>query len=209
MKKYLIITALFLSIGVTLKAQDDPREKFSAGVKAGLNIANVWDSESQDFNADPKAGFAGGVFGSIPIGKVLGFQPEVLLSQKGFRASGTLLGTDYSFARTSTYIDVPLQIQIKPAPFLTIVAGPQYSFLMHQKNVFTVGQSNVVQEFDNENDQIRKNIFGAVGGLDVNISHVVISGRMGFDLLNNNGDGTSTTPRYKNRWIQLTAGVKI
>ncbi len=74
---------------------------------------------------------------------------------------------------------------------------------------FTVGQSNVVQEFDNENDQIRKNIFGAVGGLDVNISHVVISGRMGFDLLNNNGDGTSTTPRYKNRWIQLTAGVKI
>lgn len=209
MKKYIIICAMFLSVGIVAKAQDDPREKASIGVKAGLNVSNVWDSEGQDFDADPRAGFAGGVFGSIPIGMILGFQPEVLISQKGFRGSGTLLGTDYSFARTSTYIDVPLQLQIKPAQFLTIVVGPQYSFLMHQKNVFTVGQSNIVQEFDNENDQIRKNIFGAVTGVDVNISHIVISGRMGWDMLNNNGDGTSTTPRYKNRWLQLTVGVKI
>lgn len=209
MKKYFILGALFLSIGLTLKAQDDPREKLSAGIKAGLNISNVWDSEGQDFQADPKAGFAGGVFGSVPIGKYLGLQPEVLLSQKGFRGSGTLLGSSYSFARTTTYIDVPLQIQIKPSEFVTIVAGPQYSFLMHQKNTFTVGSNTIFQEDEIENENIRKNIFGAVGGLDVNISHIVISGRMGWDLLNNNGDGTSDTPRYKNRWIQFTVGVKI
>jgi len=46
-------------------------------------------------------------------------------------------------------------------------------------------------------------------GTDVIISHVVISGRMGWDFQTNNGDGTSSTPRYKNKWFQLTVGFKI
>lgn len=210
MKNHLLICLVLLGLGSSVMAQsDDPRERLTAGVKAGLNISNVWDSQGQDFQADAKAGFAGGVFVGIPLGMYLGVQPEILISQKGYKGSGTLLGTGYSYSRTTTYIDVPILLQVKPSQYLTILVGPEYSFLMHQKNVFTVGANTIVQENEINNEKIRKNIFGFVGGLDVNIGHVVFAPRVGWDLLNNNGDGTSTTPRYKNRWIQLTVGVRI
>lgn len=211
-KSWLIICTVLFSSGMTLSAQnndEDPRTRMAFGVKAGMNISNVWDSEGQDFAADAKAGFAGGIFAGIPIGQSLGIQPEIMVSQKGFQASGTLLGSPYSFKRTATFIDVPIQLQVKPAKALTILAGPQFSYLVHEKSVYTFGASSVVQEQAFENDNIRKNILGFTAGADVNISHLVISGRMSWDFMNNHGDGTSDTPRYKNRLIQLTVGYKI
>lgn len=211
MKKTITICLMLFTSAITLKAQDDTdaRAKFSFGVKAGLNYSNVWDESGQDFEADSKAGFAGGLFLGIPLGKYLGFQPEILISQKGFKGSGTLLFTPYSFTRTTTYIDVPLQLQIKPVEFLTIVLGPQYSYLMNQKDVYTFGDNSIEQEQAFTNDNIRKNMLGFVFGADINISHLVVSGRIGWDFQNNNGDGTSSTPRYKNQWLQFTVGFKI
>jgi hypothetical protein len=206
----LILSLVTLSLGSTLKAQEtDPRTVVSFGIKAGLNYSNVWDEQGQDFKADPKLGFAGGVFLGVPIGKFLGFQPEVLVSQKGFQGSGTLMGSPYSFSRTTTYIDIPLLLQVKPAEFFTIVLGPQYSYLMNQKDVHTWGANSTAQEQEFENDNVRKNVLGFVAGADINIQHVVVSGRMGWDLQANNGDGSSYTPRYKNQWLQLTVGFKL
>lgn len=214
MKKIIIaISVLCVSFGTTtLKAQDadeDPRGDFSFGMKAGMNYSNVWDEQGQDFRADGKIGFAGGAFFAIPVGRYLGVQPEVLVSQKGFQGSGTIAGSPYSFARTTTYIDVPLQFQLKPVQALSLVMGPQYSFLMHQKDVYTWGANSTAQEQEFNNENIRKNILGFVAGADVHIQHVVISGRMGWDFQNNNGDGSSSTPRYKNKWIQFTVGFRI
>lgn len=213
-KSFIIIGSMCLFLGAALKAQDtekdkNPREDVQFGVKAGLNRSNVWDEQGQDFKADPRFGFAGGVFFGVPIGKYLGFQPELLLSQKGFQGSGTLLATPYSFSRTATYIDIPLQLQVKPADFLTVVAGPQYSYLMNVKNVYTLGINSYEQEQEFNNDNVRKNTLCFVAGADVIIYHVVVSGRLGWDFQTNNGDGTSVTPRYKNKWLQLTVGFKI
>jgi hypothetical protein len=211
MKKQLLICALFsLTMGTRVTAQDtDPRAKTTFGIKGGLNYSNVWDEKGQDFEADARIGFAGGLFLGIPIGPFLGFQPEILVSQKGFQGSGTLLGAPYSFSRTTTYIDIPLLLQVKPLEFLTIVLGPQYSYLMNQKDTYTWGANSSAQEQEFENDNIRKNILGFTAGTDINIEHVVVSGRIGWDLQANNGDGTSSTPRYKNQWFQLTLGFKI
>lgn len=41
-----------------------------------------------------------------------------------------------------------------------------------------------------------------ISGLDTNPKHLVIGGRVGWDIQKNNGDGTSTSPRYKNTWYQ-------
>lgn len=212
MKKSLIIISLFtFGICSSMQAQenDDDRQKVSFGLKAGINYSNVWDEQGEDFTADPRIGFAGGIFVGIPIGKYLGFQPELLLSQKGFQGAGTLLFQPYSFSRTTTYLDVPLQLQLKPIEYVTIVLGPQYSYLISQKDVFTFGSNSVEQEQEFENDNIRKNTLGFVAGLDINISHVVVSGRLGWDFQTNNGDGSNSTPRYKNQWLQLTLGFKI
>jgi len=80
---------------------------------------------------------------------------------------------------------------------------------MHKKDVYTFGTNSTAQEQEFNNDNIRKNTLGFVAGADFIFSHVVVSGRMGWDFQTNNGDGTNITPRYKNRWLQLTVGFKI
>lgn len=204
------ISTLFVVLTTSVNAQDlDRREKIEFGIKAGLNLSNVWDSNNDEFRADTKAGFAGGLYVGIPIGQYFGLQPEMLISQKGFRGSGTLLGTDYSFVRTTTYLVVPLQIQLKPTHFLTFVAGPQFSYLLNQNDKYTFGSNSTEQQNEFDNDNIRKNILGFVGGFDVIYNHFLFSARAGWDFQTNNGDGSSTTPRYKNQWLQFTVGLKI
>jgi len=210
--KIIIVCMITLFIGTKSQAQDattDSRENVEFGFKAGINYSNVWDAQGQDFKANAKVGFAGGVFLGIPIGEFLGFQPELLISQKGFQGSGTLLYEPYSFSRTTTYLDIPLQLQLKPSQNFTILFGPQYSYLMKETNTYTYGINSVGQAQEFTNDNIRKNILGFVAGFDIIITQVVISARAGWDFQTNNGNGTSSTPRYKNQWLQLTVGFKI
>jgi len=213
MKNFFIAISLFSLLSTTAveaqNATDDTRNVVTFGIKAGANYSNVWDAQGQSFVADSKIGFAAGAFLGIPIGTFLGFQPEALISQKGFQGSGILLGSPYSFTRTTTYLDIPLQLQIKPAECLTLVIGPQYSYLLNEKDVYTYGGNSTQQEQAFSNDNIRKNIFGFVIGADVIISHFIISGRAGWDLQTNNGNGSSSTPQYRNQWLQLTIGFKI
>ncbi len=211
MKNKLI--ALFVSIASLSQAQDEVceqyREKLMFGPKIGLNLSNVYDSKGEQFNADAKIGLAIGAFLAIPIGKYLGVQPEILISQKGFQATGYLIGSSYSFTRTTTYIDVPLMFAFKPTEFLTILAGPQYSYLMNQKDVFGSATTTVEQITQFTNDNIRKNTLCLTGGVDINMNRFVVGARAGWDVQNNNGNGVSTTPRYKNMWYQATIGYRF
>ena len=210
MKKLIIIGITLSAFLEGLHAQEtDMREKFTFGAKAGVNVSNVWDERGEDFEADAKIGFAGGFFFGIPLGKVLGIQPEILISQKGFQGSGSLLGFPYTFKRTLTYLDIPILLQVKPVEYVTLVAGPQFAYLLRQKNENSFGDysQELEEEFDNNN--IRKNMLGFVAGFDVNISFVVVSARIGWDFQYNDGEGNSTAPRYKNQWVQFTMGVRI
>jgi hypothetical protein len=213
MKQLILMIIGFAMISSTIYAQDnstdETRNKFQFGLKAGANYANVYDSRGEEFRADGKFGFVGGLFIAIPIGKYIGFQPELLFSQKGFMASGRLLGATYELTRTSNFIDVPLLLAIKPIQSLSILVGPQFSFLMKNTDKFdnNITSFEVINEF--ENDNIRKNILGILAGVDVNLNHVILGARAGWDLYENNGDGTSNTPRYKNAWVQATIGFRI
>ncbi len=181
----------------------------SFGLKAGGNYSNQYDSKGGNFTSTSKLGFAGGVFLSLPLGNVIAIQPEMLFSQKGFIAKGSVLGSQYDLTRTTNYIDVPLMLAIKPVGFVTIVLGPQYSYLLNQKDKFTNEVFTTEQNQAFNNDNIRKNILGFTGGVDINIKNAVLGLRAGRDFQNNNGDGTSSTPRYKNAWIQATLGLRV
>lgn len=212
MKKLSIVAIALTMVTFNANAQDetmDTRSQIHIGAKVGLNYSNVYDSKGEDFNADPKIGMALGAFLSIPIGTYIGIQPEVLYSQKGFKATGRILGANYDFTRTTTFIDIPLYFALKPSEFITLVAGPQFSYLLSRKDVFANAVTTIEQEQEFENDNIRKNTLGASVGLDINISHIVIGARAAWDLQENNGDGTSTTPRYKNTWLQATVGYRF
>lgn len=218
MKRTQLIIAIICLIGTYTYGQDNYNERQSDndfrktvrfGVKIGTNYSNVYDTEGEEFDAEPKFGLATGVFLSIPLGKFLGIQPEILYSQKGFKAEGKLFATNYVLKRTSNYIDIPLLVSIKPIEYITILVGPQYSYLISQTNKFENAQISIEQKeaFDNEN--FRKNTFCFTGGLDINANPLVIGGRVGWDLFKNNGDGTTTTPRYRNVWYQVTLGFQF
>ena len=212
MKKIFLMIMAVVFIASITKAQEssiDLREKLMIGVKAGLNVSNVYDSEGEKFDADSKIGFATGAFVQIPIGKFLGFHPEILLSQKGYQGTGTFLTMPYEYTRTSTFIDLPLLIAFKPITPLTIVAGPQYSYLIKQKDEFkSNGYSDVVEEeFDNED--LRNNLLCFVIGGDFSINHIVLGARAGWDIQNNTKDEASTTPQYKNVWYQVIIGFRF
>lgn len=212
MKKNVFTFLACLLIANTINAQgtdSDSRDNIHIGIKAGANYSNIYDSEGEEYEADSKIGFAGGLFLSLPLGKYVGIQPEVLFSQKGFKATSSVLGSDVSLTRTTNYIDIPIFLAIKPSRMLTLLVGPQYSYLIKQKDVFTnpITDVDVTQDF--EVDDIRKNTLCMVGGIDITLSSIVIGARVGMDLYNNNGDGTSTTPRYKNAWAQATVGFRF
>jgi hypothetical protein len=213
-----ICIAGLISLYLSINAQDqnsnpaplkDTRSKIHLGIKIGLNHSDVYDSKGEDFAASPKFGFAAGAFLQIPIGRYLGVHPEVLLSQKGFKATGMVSGIPYDLTRTSTYIDVPILAAFKPVKWIYIVGGPQYSYLANQFDIFRNNGATLVQEQNFRNNNIRKNILGGVIGVDVNLGRMVLSGRYSWDMQTNNGDGTSYNPRYKNVYLQATVGFKI
>jgi len=207
MRKLISITLAIVfmaAIGGMPANGSDFRDTPQFGMKAGVNYSNLYDTKGEAFNADPIFGFAAGVFISIPIGRYIGVQPEILFSQKGFQAHGTVLGSPYRFTRTTSYLDVPLLFAMKPAAFLTLLIGPQYSYLMNQTDVFTLGALSVVEVQEFKNDNITKNTFCFLGGFDINAGHLI-----GWDISDNNGDGTSTNPRYKNVWYQATIGFRF
>jgi hypothetical protein len=212
MKKIISMIVAFSCMVCISNAQEyktQVRDRILFGLKAGTNFSNVYDEKGEEFDAKSKTGLAAGAFVAIPIGEYLGIQPEILFSQKGFKAKGGILGSSYDFTRTTNYIDVPLLVAVKPVEFLTLVAGPQYSYLLKEKYDFENASTSIEQEEEFINDNIRKNTLSFTGGVDININHIVLGARAGWDFLNNNGDGTSTTPRYKNAWLQATVGYRV
>lgn len=211
MKKILLLSTIMISMVSFVKAQDeiDNRDKIQFGLRVGGSYSNVYDTKGEEFDAEAKLGFSGGAFIMFPIGTYFGIQPELMINQKGYKATGNLLFNSYEMKRTTTFLEIPLLFAIKPSEFITILAGPQYSYLLKQTDRFTSSTFSYAQEQEFDQDNIRKNIFGLVAGLDINLKHIVLGGRVGWDMQANRGDGTSSTPRYKNLSGQLTIGYKI
>jgi Outer membrane protein beta-barrel domain len=213
MKKiFIAITALTMSVSAVFsQTNNDAASAMKLGFKIGANVSNVYDTQGDQFNANPKLGLAGGVFLFVPVGSFLGVQPEILFSQKGYQSSGTVLGVDYKYTHTSNHIDVPILFAFKPVPELKILLGPQYSFLISEKNEFTntLFTNPLIKQTDFDNSNVRKNTLGFVFGGDLSLGRFVVGLRTGWDVINNNGDGTTTVPRYKNMYYQGTVGFVL
>jgi len=213
MKFKVITLAILILFPVATFAQimkgNDNNHRVSLGFKAGANLSNVYDTQGEEFQADSKIGLVGGLFLTLPLTDVIGVQPEFLFSQRGYQGSGSVLGSKYSFARTTNFIDVPLLVSFRTGEYLSILVGPQYSFLVSQNYTFTSDLVSISQDEQFDNENLSKNILCLTGGADLNLGNVVISGRLGWDMTSNKGDGTSTTPRYKNVWYQATIGYRF
>ncbi len=187
----------------------DRRNDFTFGVKVGANLSRMWDAESNDFIADPKVGYAAGVFATIPITTFLGVQPEVMWSQRGFIGRGSSVLGDYRLSRTHNYLDIPIMIAFKPSPVVSILVGPQYSYLLSTNDEYTSGNTTFEDQNDFDNNNVLKNTLALTGGADFSLDPLVVGLRAGWDIRKNDGDGTTTSIRYKNMWYQLSVGFQF
>lgn len=190
------------------KQDNDPVPRI--GFKGGLSIATIVKTGDNNFSSTPLYGFNGGGLLLLPLGKVIAIQPEVLFSQKGYRANGSGLTGDFDYRQSLNFLDIPLLLRINPSKDLGIVIGPQYSYLLATHTTFKSGSASYEQTVNYENNNITKNIFGGVIGLDINLNNnIFIYGRYTIDLRHNNGDGSSSTPAYKNQVFQMGLGVLL
>ncbi|HEX2548414.1 MAG TPA: porin family protein [Gammaproteobacteria bacterium] len=212
MKKLFFSILVLSCLAPLCQAQDKPadlRRRLIVGGKVGMNLSNVYDEQGGNLVADAKLGFVGGGFVSIPIGPWIGIQPEVLFSQKGYQGTGYNGAGYYSYSRTSNYLDVPVYFAFKPIGLVTILAGPQFSYLMRQTDSYVTSNSEVDQERQYHNNNPLRNTLCFSGGADLNLGHFVFGARAGWDVQHNHGDGTYTDPRYKNVWYQATVGLRF
>ncbi|HVU56591.1 MAG TPA: porin family protein [Puia sp.] len=201
------ITAALLTLPLSYHAfSQDAR----IGFKGGLSIATMVKTNDKTFSSTPLYAFNGGAVIQLPLGKLIAIQPEVLFSQKGYRAAGTSLAGDYDYRRIASCLDIPLLLKLNLSKELGVVIGPQYSYLLSTHTTFRSGGASYQQTVDNDNSNITKNIFGGVLGLDLNLNNnLFLYGRYTIDFKNNNGDGTSSTPAYKNQVFQVGLGFLL
>ncbi len=202
-----LLLLIFLSVSLFAQdSQDNPGVRF--GLKGGLSIASIIKTNDPNFHSDLLPGFNGGAVLQIPFGHVIAIQPEVLFSQKGYRATGNFLGTPYDYRRYLNFLDIPLLLRINASRNFGIVVGPQFSYLLSQHTNFKSGNNTYEQTVNTDNEDIRKNILGGVIGADINLNrNAFIYARYTLDFQNDNGNGSPSTPAYKNQVFQLGLGL--
>ncbi len=203
MKKVII-----LAIGVLFAGAVNAQ---TVGVKGGVNLSNIIKSGDENFNTEFKTGFNAGLFAEIPIVSGFSFAPELMFSQKGYKTSGTsLLGGPNEYSVTTNFVDLPILAKIQASDKFNIVLGPQVSFLTSTKETFKQGSESYQNTIREENDRLKKSIFGGVVGAGIDVSEKVsLQGRYSIDLQKNNGDGSNETPVYKNQVFQVSLGFKF
>jgi len=211
--KHLFQALLALSLSTAAFSQENNEHHHEGslprfGFKGGLSIATIIKTDGNSFSSTPLYGFNGGAVLQLPLCRAISLQPEILFSQKGYRTKGSGLTGDYDYRRYLNFLDIPLLLRINPSKELGIVVGPQYSYLLATHTKFNTGAASYEETVKNENDNITKNIFGGVIGLDINLNdNVFFYGRYTMDFRRNNGDGTSSTPAYRNQVVQIGLGV--
>jgi hypothetical protein len=202
MKKFMkIIACCFLF------SQAVAQDRIHVGVKGGITSSDIYYNEG--IEAEPRWGFSGGAFFQFPIGKYLGVQPEVIYTQRAFLAKGSINGGSFAFSRTTSNVDIPLYFQLRPFKFVTLVGGPQYSFLLDKTDRFREGRLTDAQKQEIIDSGLRNGTVGVAAGLDINIGVLVLSGRMGWDLQSNAIRSGTFAPEYNNRWVQAMMGIRF
>lgn len=210
MKKiFASIMTLTLISTASVQAQTAKTNDVHFGIRGGANFANIIKDGDKDFSTEIKIGFNAAAFLEIPIVNGFSVQPELQFSQKGYKASGNALGSPYEYRVTTNFVEVPLLAKISPSKEFAIVVGPQFSFLTSTNTKFITNNAIYENNVKQDNDNLRKNILGGVLGIEVASSNAIFSLRYNLDFQTNNGDGTSSTPKYKNQVLGLSIGFRF
>ena len=193
--KFLLLATFILVAMTPLYAQK--KAAFFAGVKAGADFNKI---DGQSFKNQFSFGYQVGAFATIPIGKKLGIQPEVIFSQTNIDTSSKFSDV-YQFTNVSQvklqYLKIPLLLNFSPNPYVSFQVGPQFGILIDEN----------INLVNNGSNAFTKGDFSMLGGLQFNIRKLRIYGRYGVGL--NNLNDIDKKEKWRNQNIQLGVGFAL
>lgn len=139
MKKTIIALAILLA-PLTMYAQAG----LGLGIKGGANFAN---QSIKDVSTKSITSYHVGAYINLNFSESFGITPEILFSAMGTKVEDVTVNT--------SYVAIPVMLRVKPVSFLSLEAGPQFSFLTKAEH----------DDLGDIKDQLKNNDFGlAFGG---------------------------------------------
>lgn len=127
---------LLLMMPFVANAQE--KKKFSAGVKAGLNLANTrFQTEIEDKKLGSRTAFHGGIFGRYHFSKTIGVNADLLFSSEGYHQKES----NYETILVLNYINVPILFCYMHSSGFFAQTGPQVGMLMSAKSTNKSGSN--------------------------------------------------------------------
>ena len=174
----ILILSLIFSISI-LKGQTSDENKARFGIKAGLNISNMYTKDVQDKNTI--FGFNGGLFLKVPVTSNFAVQPELLYTTKGSELTYNSFVTGKA-SFTLNYVEMPVLAVINLTKIVNIYGGVYISTLT---SVVVKNKSDVdLFNFENE---LKKSDFemydwGLVGGAGLDFNKVSLGIRYEYGM---------------------------
>ena len=189
MKKIIFLFLIWLFSFSDLSAQS-----FHFGLKAGGDLLKI---NGQSFKEEFKFGYHEGAFAEIglPFTKI-GLQPEVYFSQVNKRVY-TGIGISGLEDITLSYINIPVLLNFKVAPMLSLQAGPQFGIMINKEESVTQTGKDALKDGD----------VGIAAGLQFNLKKIKLYGRYfaGLNDINNH----ISSGDWHNRVIHLGIGFRL
>lgn len=189
------VRASIFSIGLlTLTTVALQAQSIHIGVKAGPNFLKLG---GRSFDGKMKAGYSAGAYGEINLNRTWGIQPELMFTQT-FASTSDQFNAIYpggvSSNITLNCITVPVLATYKPVPELSIMLGPQYTYIVNQTEGLLQGSSY-------PKDAFKKSDLAVVFGAQLNLAKFKLGARYQIGTVNLNAINDSD--QWKLNGIQL------
>lgn len=165
------------------------------GIKAGGNFTT---NTSASFQENYKGGFHAGLFARIKASEIVGVQVEGLISSVKLSVTPNAAIFRNGLADLkSTYLHVPILLNISPVPLISIQAGPQIGMTISQtKDALRVG-----------GDALKNKDFSMLAGVQLNLSKLSVFGRYSFGLSEINV--ATVQDSWKSKMLQAGVGISL
>lgn len=175
MKKSILVIALMLMSTTFIAAQ----EFVYFGVKGGVNFSSFTGDGYDDFvDPEERTSFHLGLLAEIPLGERFSIQPEVLYSAQGYDIASRDDANDIEYQ--IDYINVPVLAKFYVTNGLSIEAGPQIGFLVHEEIDFNPNSDGGDVEL--ADDQFKSVDFAVGLGASYKFSNFFVFGRYNIGL---------------------------
>jgi hypothetical protein len=201
LQKQTVMKIKFILFITLLIAAQASMAQFNVGVKAGVNISKI---DGRSFKDAFSYGYHLGGFAEIGLGSKFSLQPEVLFNQYQSKLDSNfknIYQNAFADARSGNvklnYLSVPLLLNYKLSKAFSLQAGPQFGVLINKdKNLLENGK----EAFNNGD-------LSLLGGAQLRISKLRITGRYGIGL--NNINDIDNKDKWKSQAFQLSLGIGL